>query len=91
MTDKKNYVSLAKHVHLSERVFFANITDGIAKNLFMKSKFEIRATRQLPDVIHIFNKDPADKENRKVEQENGAGSQCKIQMKTFRCLHILGK
>ena len=43
VTDKKNYVSLAKHVHLSERVFFANITDGIAKNLFMKSKFEIRA------------------------------------------------
>ena len=91
VTDKKNYVSLAKHVHLSERVFFANITDGIAKNLFMKSKFEIRATRQLPDVIHIFNKDPADKENRKVEQENGAGESMQDSNEDFPLSAHLGK
>ena len=69
-THRNEHVSLTKHVHLSERVFFADATHGIAKNLF-KSTFEIHAMRQLPDVIHIFNKDPNDKEKEQEALERG--------------------
>ena len=70
-THRIEHVSLTKHVHLSERVFFADATHGIAKNLF-KSTFEIHAMRQLPDVIHIFNKDPKDKENEQEALQKGS-------------------
>ena len=70
VTNRNSHVDLTKHVHLAERVFFANATHGIAKNLF-KSTFEIHAMRQLPDVIHIFNKDPEDKEKEQEALQRG--------------------
>jgi len=71
VTNRNNHVSLTKHVHLSERVLFADATHGIAKNLF-KSTFEIHAMRQLPDVIHIFNKDPEQKEEEQEALQKGS-------------------
>jgi len=47
-------IELKTHVRLSERVFYSDATRGIAKEMFTKS-VEIRATEQLPDVVHDFN------------------------------------
>ena len=71
VTDKKNHISLAKHIYISERVFFSDSTHGIAQSLFKEKNFEIHATYQLPDVIHVFNKDPHDKEKEKEDYEAG--------------------
>ena len=51
-------IELKSHINLSERVLFSDSTHGIARKMFTDS-VEIRATKQLPDVVHVFNNDQA--------------------------------
>ena len=55
----KEKLLLDKHIHLSDRVSFSDVSHGMVQEMFTK-KVEIRATEQLPDVVHIFNKEESE-------------------------------
>ena len=55
MASGGNGIKLQRHIDVTELKFFSDSCQEIASNIFGETSVEIRATEQLPDVVHVYN------------------------------------